>query len=117
MTHALEILSRTFDNVAYRDAVMNVAKDVENGKSLGGSMRRQEVFPGTLTEMIGTGEETGDLDGVLKTVGEYYTNEAALAAKSFVAKLEPTLLVFVAAFAGFIVISIYLPMFQMYDML
>ena len=116
MVHALEILARTFDNYAYRDAVLAVGRDVENGKSLAGSMRRQEVFPSTLTEMIGTGEETGDLDGVLKTVGEYYTNEAALAAKAFVAKLEPTLLVFVAAFAGFIVISIYLPMFMMYDL-
>lgn len=116
ITHALEILARTFENYAYRDAVLGVAKDVENGKSLAGSMRRQPVFPGTLTEMIGTGEETGDLDSVLKTVGEYYTNESTLAAKSFVAKLEPTLLVVIAAFAGFIVISIYLPMFQMYDL-
>ena len=116
MTNALDILSRTFDNWAYRDAVRAVAQDVENGRSLAGSMRRQEVFPGTLTEMIGTGEETGDLDGVLKTVGEYYTNESALAAKAFVAKLEPTLLLVIAAFAGFIVISIYLPMFQMYDL-
>lgn len=116
MVHALEILARTFDNYAYRDAVFAVAKDVENGRSLAGSMRRQTVFPNTLTEMIGTGEQTGDLEGVLKTVGEYYTNEAANAAKSFVAALEPTMLMLVAAFAGFIVISIYLPMFQMYDL-
>ena len=116
MTRAMGILAKTFDNHAYRDAVMHVQDDVENGKTLGTSMRKQSVFPGTLTEMIATGEETGNLDDVLKTTGEYYINEASNAAKSFVAKLEPTMLVIVAAFAGFIVIAIYLPMFKMYDM-
>lgn len=116
MTRALDILAKTFDNRAYQEAVKNISRDVEIGKSLGGSMRRQGVFPGTLTEMVATGEETGNLEEVLGTVGEYYSNEANNAAKSFVAKLEPTMLVFIAAFAGFIVIAIYLPMFQMYDM-
>ena len=116
MTRALDILAKTFDNRAYQEAIKNISRDVENGKSLGGSMRRQGVFPDTLTEMVATGEETGNLEDVLGTVGEYYSNEANNAAKSFVAKLEPTMLVFIAAFAGFIVISIYLPMFQMYDM-
>ena len=116
MTRAIEILARTFENYAYRKAVESVQFDVENGKTLGTSMRKHPEFPGTLTEMIATGEETGNLDDVLKTTGEYYINEASSAAKSFVAKLEPTMLVIVAAFAGFIVIAIYLPMFKMYDM-
>lgn len=116
MTKALRILAKTFDNMAYQQAILNVANDVENGKSLGASMRRQGVFPGTLTEMVATGEETGNLENVLATTGEYYTNEAEMATKAFLGKLEPTMLMFVAGFGGFIVIAIYLPMFQMYDM-
>lgn len=116
MTKALRILAKTFENAAYQRAILNVANDVENGKSLGASMRRQGIFPGTLTEMVATGEETGNLENVLSTTGEYYNNEAEMATKAFLSKLEPTMLVLVAGFGGFIVIAIYLPMFQMYDM-
>ncbi len=83
---------------------------------LGDAMRQANVYPQTLTEMTAIGEETGELEKTLSTVGDYYAQEADYAMSAAIAKLEPTLLVFLAAFAGFIVISIYMPMFSMYNL-
>ena len=65
--------------------------------------------------MTGVGEKTGELEKTLETVGEYYTKETDYATQKMIAKLEPTLLIFMAIIAGFIVIAVYLPMFTMYN--
>ena len=80
-------------------------------------MRKVEYFPQILTEMTAIGEETGELEGTLDVIGAYYTNESNYAVTDAINKLEPTIMVFMAIFAGFIVISIYLPMFTMYDLM
>ena len=67
--------------------------------------------------MTAIGENTGELEKTLQTTGEYYTNEANAAMTDAINKLEPTLLIALAIFAGFIVISIYLPMFTMYNLM
>ena len=90
---------------------------VESGKSVGDAIDTCAHFPKTLKEMTKIGEETGELDQTLKVIGEFYTNEADTAMKNALAKLEPTMLVLLAIFAGFIVISIYLPMFTMYNLM
>ena len=67
--------------------------------------------------MSGVGEKSGELVATLKTIGDYYTNETDFAMKSALDKLEPTMLVLLALFAGFIVVAIYLPMFTMYSLM
>ena len=67
--------------------------------------------------MCSIGEETGELEKTLDTIGAYYDNEAEYATQKAIQKLEPAILVFMALFAGFIIISIYLPMFTMYDLM
>ena len=65
--------------------------------------------------MCAIGEESGSLDATLTTIADYYHNEEDHATTQAIAKMEPTMMVFLAVFAGFIVISIYLPMFTMYN--
>jgi len=67
--------------------------------------------------MSSVGEETGELDKTLGVIGDYFSNEAERRTKNAISMLEPTLLIFMALVAGFIVISIYLPMFTMYDLM
>ena len=67
--------------------------------------------------MCSIGEESGELDQTLETISEYFTNEADHATAKAISKLEPAILVILAIFAGFIVISIYLPMFRMYNLM
>jgi type IV pilus assembly protein PilC len=63
----------------------------------------------------GVGERTGELVKTLQTVGAYYTQETEYATQKMIARLEPTMLIFIAIIAGFIVLAIYLPMFTMYN--
>ena len=78
-------------------------------------MKDSALFPSVLNEMTSVGEDTGELSKTLGTIGQYYTNEYNYAVNRAISKLEPTLLIIMALFAGFIVIALYLPMFTMYN--
>ena len=84
------------------------------GKSLGECMGEAEHFPRTLIEMASVGEQTGELEETLQTVGSFYDTETQRVTDRALSLLEPALLVLMAVFAGFIVIALYLPMFSMY---
>ena len=74
-------------------------------------------MPDILTDMVAVGEETGELQSTMETVASYYDNELEQAINAAIAKLEPTLLVFMAVVAGFIVIAVYMAMFSMYSVM
>ncbi len=109
--------AKTIDNYLLRKDVFEMIGRIEEGRSLGQCIRDTKNFPANLKEMCSVGEETGELDQTLSVVGDYFTNEADHATKQAIAKLEPTLLVMLAIFAGFIVFAIYLPIFTMYDLM
>ena len=88
---------------------------LEAGQTLGKSMREQGIMPDILVDMVGVGEETGELAQTLDTVALFYDAELEEATKSALAKLEPAMLIFIAIFAGYIVIAIYTGMFSMYS--
>jgi type IV pilus assembly protein PilC len=74
-----------------------------------------EAFPTMVTQMIGVGEETGALEQMLNKVADFYEDEVAAALKALTSILEPVMIVVVGAIVGFIVVSMYLPMFKVYD--
>ncbi|MDO5146488.1 MAG: type II secretion system F family protein [Eubacteriales bacterium] len=115
--NALEIAARVLDNRAMRQDVSNMVEDVYSGQSFGDCLRRTTTFPDTLKEMCSIGEETGELTSTLETVSGYFDNEVENATKQAIQMIEPMIMVMMAAFAGFIVLSIYLPMFMMYDLM
>lgn len=117
VNHAVEITAKTMDNYIMSQEVANMQGMVESGRSVGAAIETCDHMPKTMKEMTKIGEETGELDQTLKVIGEFYFNEADTATKAAIAKLEPTMLIFLAVFAGFIVISIYLPMFTMYNLM
>lgn len=114
---ALSITGRTMDNYYLGQETAKMVTGLEEGKHLGAVMESVNCYPKTLNEMASIGEETGELEDTLKTIGEYYDNEAEQATQKMIARLEPTLLCVMAVIAGFIVISIYMPMFTMYDLM
>lgn len=117
VNHAIEITSATLTNAVLGKEVAAMKVSVEEGRPLGECIRKCEDFPSTLIEMCAIGEETGELDSTLSVIGEFYDNEASTATAKVIARMEPTILVCLAIFAGFIVISIYLPMFTMYNLM
>jgi len=114
---ALEVTAKTLDNYMLAMETAKMVTGLEEGRRLGNCMREGNCYPRTLNEMCAIGEETGELEETLKTIGTYFDNEAEHATQKAISKLEPTILVLMALVAGFIVISVYLPVFTMYDLM
>jgi len=74
-----------------------------------------EAFPVMVVQMIGVGEETGALEQMLSKIADFYEDQVAAAVKSLTSILEPVMLVVVGGIVGFIVISMYMPLFKVYD--
>lgn len=117
VSRSLEVTGKVMENYLMQQEISRMTGSIEEGKRLGDCMKKSEYFPDALTEMCAIGEETGELELTLETIGTYYDNEAQYATTKAIQKLEPTILILMALFAGFIVIAIYLPMFTMYDLM
>lgn len=115
MTKAVTITSRVLDNYFISQQVGKITARLEEGHTLGHSMREAACLPEILVDMTGVGEESGELEQTLRMTADYYDTELEQATAAALAKLEPTVLVFLAGFAGFIVIAIYMAMFGMYS--
>ncbi|MDO5702042.1 MAG: type II secretion system F family protein [Lachnospiraceae bacterium] len=115
--NALGVTAKVMDNYVLSEELRQIVDKVEAGYRLGDCMRQSKYFPQILQEMTSIGEDTGELEKTLQVIGTYYTNESDHAVQAAISKLEPTIMIFLALFAGFIVIAIYLPMFTMYDLM
>ena len=116
VNRAVEVTAKVMDNEILKQDIAAMTGKIEEGHSLGECISRCQWFPENLVQMVSIGEETGDLSETLDTIGGYYSNEADYMTRQALAKLEPAMLVLIAVIAGFIVISIYLPMFTMYNL-
>ena len=116
LNNAVSVTAKVLDNYLLQKDVEHMIGKIEEGKQLGECMKVCEYFPETLKDMCAVGEETGELDQTLEVIGDYFTNETERRVQQAITMLEPTLLVIMALFAGFLVISIYLPMFTMYNL-
>ena len=117
MTKSVAITSSVMPNYLYQTRIASMVDRIEEGRTVVDSMRDTEIMPEILTDMVGVGEDTGELKTTLDTVALYYDNELELAVTRAVAMLEPALLCFIAVVAGFIVIAIYMSMFEMYSVM
>lgn len=114
MPRAIQVTSRVLENHVLSNEVSAMEVGLTEGKSLGECMGEAQHFPRTLIEMTSVGEQTGELEETLETVGTFYDTETQRVTDRALSLLEPALLVLMALFAGFIVIAMYLPMFTLY---
>lgn len=114
MTNAVDITAKVMDNYVMAQNVGRMTAKLEEGKGLGASMDDIPFMPRPLIEMATVGEETGALEETLATMGEFYDEETDRATQKALSKLEPAILIFIALFAGYIVISLYMAMFAIY---
>jgi type IV pilus assembly protein PilC len=112
---ALEITGQTAGNTVIERAMGDVIDSVKRGGTIADPLKKAPVFPGMVTHMVGVGEETGALDGMLSKIADFYEDQVAAAVKSLTSILEPIMLVVVGGIVGFIVISMYMPLFKVYD--
>ena len=117
MNKAVGITAKTLDNYYISTETGKLSTRLEEGHSLGASMRENQVLPDILVDMASVGEETGELTETLNTIAVYYDAELEVAIQDALAKLEPAMLVFLALVAGGIVGTIYMTMFSMYSLM
>lgn len=117
ITRAVSITARTMDNYYISSETGKLVGKLEEGKALGTSMAEAAYLPDILVDMVTVGEETGELEETMNTISGYYDAELEMATDSAMKKLEPALLIFMAVIAGFIVIAIYMAMFDMYSVM
>jgi type IV pilus assembly protein PilC len=116
MLQAIDITGRTSGNKVVEEAMGSVRESVIAGGTIVAPMTlAPEAFPVMVTQMIGVGEETGALETMLSKVADFYEDEVAAAVKALTSILEPVMIMVVGGIVGFIVISMYLPMFKVYD--
>jgi len=116
MLEAIDITGRTSGNRVIEMAMENVRESVKRGGTLTAPMREvPEAFPVMVTQMLGVGEETGAIETMLNKVADFYEDQVAAALKALTSILEPVMIILVGAIVGFIVISMYMPMFKVYD--
>jgi type IV pilus assembly protein PilC len=93
-----------------------VKESVRTGEPIARPLSRVSVFPSMVTHMISIGEETGALDTMLNKIADFYEDEVDAAVKSLTSIIEPIMMMFIGGLVGLIVISMYLPMFNMMNL-
>jgi len=115
MLESLKIASTTTDNVIIERQVLNARQMVSEGKNLHESLKKasQDQFPAMMIQMVNVGESTGTLDEMLGKLANFFDDEVDNAVSSLLSALEPIVLIFVGGIVGTLVISMYLPLFNL----
>jgi type IV pilus assembly protein PilC len=112
---ALEITGRTGGNIVVEEAMDGVIASVKRGGTIAAPLAQAPIFPNMVTHMVGVGEESGALDAMLERVAEFYEDQVEASVKALTSILEPVMIIVIGGIVGFIVISMYLPLFDVYN--
>jgi type IV pilus assembly protein PilC len=115
LLQAIDITSQTAGNIVVEEAMANVTTSVKAGGTIAQPLMESPVFPSMVGHMVKVGEETGALTTMLSKIGDFYEDQVQASVKALTSILEPVMIVFVGGIVGFIVISMYLPLFSVYD--
>ena len=109
----LLITSKTAGNKIVEEAINHARQSISEGKTVSEPLGQTKVFPPMVVQMIAVGEATGALDAMLSKIADFYDEEVDVAVSGLTSMLEPIMMVFLGVVIGFIVISMYLPIFSM----
>ncbi len=115
--NSLDIVGRTAGNQVICNAVEATKAEIQQGGMMSVALEREKVFPALAIQMLTIGEETGELDGMMLKVADFYDTEVEGAVKALTSILEPIMMVGIAIMVGTILLSMYLPMFKVFEAL
>jgi type IV pilus assembly protein PilC len=110
---ALETVAKTSGNKVIEEIVLSSMKSVKEGGKIAEPLKKDNIFPPMVTQMISVGEESGSLDTMLFKIADFYDQEVDASVKGLTSMIEPIVMVFMGVVIGFIVIAMFIPMFQM----
>jgi type IV pilus assembly protein PilC len=109
---ALETAGQSMQSRLMRSGINGATQQVREGQPLARSMEETKIFPELAVEMVEVGESTGALPAMLTSVAEFYEEDVQNALAAAMALIEPLILVFMGLVIGFILISLYMPIFS-----
>jgi type IV pilus assembly protein PilC len=109
---AMAIVAKSAGNVVVEKAINVTAEKIRGGRTMAEPLMETKVFPPMVVQMIGVGEQTGALDQMLNKIADFYEEEVDVAVAALTALLEPIMLIVVGGMVGFMLIAMYLPIFD-----
>jgi type IV pilus assembly protein PilC len=109
---ALRIVAKTSGNVLIETALNTVAERITEGKTMVEPLAETKLFPSMVVQMIGVGEQTGALDQMLNKIADFYEEEVDVAVSALTAMMEPIMMVGIGGMVGFMLIAMYMPIFD-----
>jgi type IV pilus assembly protein PilC len=110
---ALDIVAATAGNIIIEDAIMETRVSIQSGESIAHPLTESGIFPPMVTRMIDVGERVGSLENMLAKIADFYEDQVDATVAGLTSLIEPLLIVFLGLVVGFIVIAMFLPLFDM----
>ncbi|TRV12210.1 MAG: type II secretion system F family protein [Microcystis wesenbergii Mw_MB_S_20031200_S109] len=114
---SLDIVGNTVGNQVIANAIAGSKAEIQQGGMMSLALQKANVFPALAIQMISIGEETGELDAMMMKVADFYEDEVEQAVKALTSIIEPLMMVGIAGMVGTILLSMYLPMFKIFEAL
>ena len=115
ITDCMEVLSKITNNEVYKMLIFDTITNLAKGEAISNSFKNHWAFPNIAYEMILTGEKTGQLGNMMDKVAKYYQEQHKNAINQIKAFIEPIMIVILAIIVGVVLLSVVLPMFDMYE--
>ncbi len=112
---SIKVTGQTAGNTLIEQAMEDVYESVKGGGTIAAPVEKSDMFPPMVGHMVAVGEETGQLEQMLGKIADFYEAEVDAKVRALTSLIEPLMIVFVGGVVGFIVISMYLPIFSLYD--
>ena len=114
---SLEIVAKTTGNKVIESGMMEIMHQVSQGQRIAATMVKEKIFPPVVVEMVGVGEESGQLEPMLNKIADSYEEEVQTSINGLISLLEPTIIVFLAVVVGSIVLAMFLPILKITQLL
>ncbi|MFN3661007.1 MAG: type II secretion system F family protein, partial [Brevinematales bacterium] len=117
LSEALELCRGVVENALYEEMISQAIQDIAQGKKLTDSLRRNRFLPPTFLQMMSMGEETGKIDQLSEYLADFYERDVDNAVEKITTLLTPVLIILIGVIVGFIVVALFLPIFQLSQVL
>jgi type IV pilus assembly protein PilC len=115
IVQSLDIVGGVLNNKFVEEKVQEVSGNVSRGTSLSSAVRKISVFPTMLCSMLSIGEESGNLEDILKKTAAFYDEESDTAIQKLISLIEPVMIIILAVIVCFVILSIILPIYTIYN--
>ena len=117
LLQALDIVGEVSGNYVIEQAIKDVQESVRRGEPLTGPLAKHEVFPSMVTQMMAVGEDSGSLETMLEKISEFYDQEVEATTEQLTSLIEPIMILGIGIIVGGMIVALYLPIFNVFELI